>query len=240
MGVITTTVSVKMPMTTFVAAALLAFCSTGDLQAASIDYALGSTNSSAASIWSTGGALSKVEGINIDVRDVLGRDTPAHAGELLPFSDALFAFSSGTFSSSVGSLYTYGPHGSFNVVGSFDFNQNGSIEAAEQNRTLLSGTIGTLTLDRSNSSTYQIKNAVLNVTDYALASYFGYPVGTFFNGIMNLSFNVTDVPDEFQGGSTTNGGITTSPVPVPAAAMLMFSGLAGLVGLRRRISSPAG
>jgi hypothetical protein len=55
--------------------------------------------------------------------------------------------------------------------------------------------------------------------------------------MMNLAFNVGEVPEEFQGGGTT-GDISTSPVPtpVPAAALLMFSGLAGLLGVRRKIT----
>ncbi len=218
-------------------AVCLMVCCAGEARAASVDYTL-SDHDETSVIWSTGGPNSTIEGRNIAVKDVLGLSTPMNAGEILPFTDALFAFTSGTFSNANGNLYTYGSGGTFNVKGSFDFDKSGTIEAGEENVTLLSGTIGSLILDKSNTK-YSISNAALSVTDYALASYFGYPAGTLFTGAMNLAFNTTTVPDEFQGGGTS-GNISTSPVPVPGAAMLLFSGLAGLFGFRRKASDVLG
>jgi len=230
-------------MTTGTAAVLavcLMACYAGGAQAATVDYTLGSETSTTARIWSAGGVNSTIVGEGIVVKDVLGLSTPANSGVTLPFSNALFAFTSGTFSNSSGNLYTYGSGGAFNVKGSFDLNNNGTLEANENNVTLLAGSIGALTLDKSSSTQFKITSAELSVTDYALASYFGYPVTTLFNGMMNLAFNVSGVPDAFQGGDSTNGGISTSPVPVPAAALLMFSGLAGLFGFRRKASDVLG
>jgi len=213
-----------------VLAVCLMACCAGEARAASVDYTL-SGNSH---IWSSGGINSTVQGDNIKVSDVIGVNTPANSGAALPFSDALFSFTSGTYASSNGDKYTYGSNGTFNVIGSFDLNGNGTLESGEKSISLLSGTIGPLVLDRSSASQYKISSSNLTVTNYALASYFGYPVGTLFTGAMNLAFNVSTVPDDFQGGEGTSGDISTNPVPLPGAAMLLFSGLAGLFGLRRR------
>jgi len=228
----------KIPrLLTAVVATCLLFGASLESKAATIDYTLGDYAQATSVIWSTGGPLSTVNGANIAVKDVVGFNTPTNAGMTLPFSDALLSFTSGSYGGATGSLYTYNAGGTFSVIGSFDFNSNGNLESGETNVTLMSGTVGALTLDKSNSSQYHITNTVLSVTDYALAGYFGYPASTLFNGMMNLAFNVGEVPEEFQGGGTT-GDISTSPVPtpVPAAALLMFSGLAGLLGVRRKIT----
>ncbi len=224
-----------------VLAVCLMVCCAGEARAATVDYTLGDSAQATSVIWSDGGPLSNVNGTSIAVKDVVGFDTPANAGTTLPFSDALLSFTSGTYSGSNGNLYTYKAGGTFSVIGSFDFNSNGSYDSGETGVTLMSGTVGALTLDKSNSSQYRITNTALSVTDYALAAYFGYPANTIFNGIMNLAFNIGNIPEEFQGGGTT-GDISTSPVttPVPAAALLMFSGLAGLFGFRRKTVEPTG
>lgn len=229
MGGISEKIQRGTPGLAAVLAVCLMACCAGEARAASVDYTL-SGNSH---IWSSGGINSVVQGDNIKVSDVIGLNTPVNSGVTLPFSDALFSFSSGTYAYSNGDKYTYGANGTFNVTGSFDLNGNGTLESGEKNITLLSGTLGPLVLDRS-ASQYKISSSNLTVTDYALASYFGYPVGTLFTGAMNLAFNVSTVPDDFQGGEGTSGHITTNPVPLPGAAMLLFSGLAGLFGVRRR------
>ncbi|GEM_PF-2956109 len=223
---------------TLVSAACITIYSADHAKAASnIDYTLGDKPSTSL-VWSTGGALSTVNGSNISVEDLIGINTPENSGVSLPFTDALFSFTSGTYRSNTGSFYNYSAGGTFKVVGSFDFNGNGNIDASETNLTLLSGTMGAMTLDKSTANRYEINNTALAITDYALASYFGYPSGTLFNGVMNLAFNVGELPEAFQGGGT-DGDISTtptSPVPVPAAAFLMFSGLAGLLGFRKNSS----
>jgi hypothetical protein len=79
--------------------------------------------------------------------------------------------------------------------------------------------------------------------DNTLEEYLGIPTDTHYSGNLNLSFNVTGTPspgDAFDSKYTqVKSGDFINDVPVPASALLLGTGLLGLVGLcyrRKRIS----
>ncbi|MBT0666196.1 hypothetical protein KI809_17935 [Geobacter pelophilus] len=192
----------------------------------SINYGINSTTAPSR-IWSEGGT-GPIKGTSINIVDVMGLNTSRNQGSH-PIVSGTLDFTSGLYQNSASKIDTYGDNGTFKILGNFDVNGDGTVET---NATLLSGTINSLSLDRSNSSRYSISNAKLTVTENALASYFGYGAGTKFTGLMNLNFSV--LPSAFDGGATNNGNISTSPVPLPAAISLFVPAVAGLFGLRRR------
>lgn len=203
-----------------------------------IDFGMESLTSGVISYDGIGGPL---VGTDIQVDNVIGIDTPFHAGiPSLEISGGLLNFATGNFdgAGTSPSSWNFLPGGEITLTGSINF--PGSLGAIDA--TWLKGSFQGASVIEFGSS---YKFAVAVFTDNKLCPIIGYyygdtiPDDTTFLGGFNLSFIAEGVPPgAFTSTTLLSGDLTNTPVPVPASVLLLGSGLLGLVGvprLRRRI-----
>ena len=178
-------------------------------------------------------------GTGINVTEVTGLNTPSNSSSMNIINDGLLNFRTGPLQSysSYGDIHTwiFNGGGYVNVTGSIP-----DMGIAET--TLMSGvfsTAGTTYLDfNSNDNCWFV--AFAGFTDKKneeLLNYYGMPKVDYY-GNFNISFEVQGYADVFDGFVSTHvlsGDITNHPVPIPASALLLGSGIAGLIGFGKRI-----
>jgi hypothetical protein len=159
-------------------------------------------------------------GTDIAVLNVVGLDTPLNAGVTIPITNGLLNFATGNFIGVSGPEFEFGTGGSFTITGSGVTLLQGSFikNAAGEGPELEPGAPGPL----FSADYVDVKNS-------RLAAFFGVPVNE--TGSINLRFNGALDVDGFK--LTSLSGDCTN-VPVPPTALLLGSGLLGLVGLRFR------
>lgn len=177
-------------------------------------------------------------GTNIQVDNVVGLNTPLHLAQKSTCVSCLLNFSSGDFTgyNAATKTWTFNGGGAISIIGGIDFTDNTSIPDIATGSTLLSGTFTAASVTKLPTGFYDFRIAAGSFDDTknsVLLSYYGLPEVS-YKGSMNLSFSAT--PNGTYGFTSTavrSGDIINAPVPLPAAAWLLASGLIGLAGRRR-------
>lgn len=151
-------------------------------------------------------------------------------GENLDPGNALFLNFDPTKASALSSL-------SFSLTANTGFSQAASVQTGENLFKAdgdgsfdikFSYESSTKAFTNGQSQTYLISGSSISVNDFIFES---YPGGG--NGVWLGAVHVQNTP----AGAGGSAWVGAQPVPVPAAAWLLGSGLLGLVGIRRKISS---
>ena len=180
-------------------------------------------------------------GLNIEVDQVIGINTPLLSGTPYNLINGLLNFQTGSFVS-----YTSGP-----LMNQWEFGGGGSITLTgtadlpslpDPSGTLMSGEFiynGVVNLEHNiGTNEWLVTFASFNddKNDLLLQKY-GMPDVPYY-GDFNISFEVdgdSDLSDGFTSTQVLSGDISNYPVPIPASALLLGSGIVGLIGFGKRM-----
>jgi hypothetical protein len=210
-------------------------------QATLLDFTLGLVNLAGSSVSFNGQPNGSLKGVNIEVDQVVDKEGVLPA---LAIQGGVLNFTTGPLIGSHLSIPPFTPAewdfgggpGSFITI-------TGAIPALNINNVntvLLSGTFGAASVFNFAGTTFDISGGIFQDTkNPLLLDYFGIPANTpYFDGSFNLSFTVAlnspPPPGAIHSKTVGSGDVFNIPVPVPASALLLGTGLLGLVGLRRR------
>ena len=223
-----------------IAIAALVFVSSPVLAASQIHFDIDSETPGSIS-WA--GGLNPLVGTDIEVDQVIGLGTPQLSGTAYNLIGGLLSFQTGGYVS-----YTPGTNinqwefaggGSLAITGSVDFAGDAPDIA---HTTLMSGVFiynGVVNLEHNfNSNEWLVTFASFNddKNDLLLERY-GMPDVPYY-GDFNISFEVQGDSNLLDGFASTNvlsGDISNYPVPIPASALLLGSGIVGLIGFGKRM-----
>jgi len=206
-----------------------------DLALKSIHFDLAITQPGSASISYGGGSTDPLTGTGISIDRVVGINTTQ--GVLQAVSNGFMSFTTGNllnFSTSGGvSTWTFDKGGSITLTGGI------SNLGIANGSTLFTGTftdIVVISVPVYGSMKFHTAVAAFgDVKNSTLATYYGFADGLKWAGNFNISYYATQqAGGALQSTQVLTGDITNTPVPIPAAAWLLGSGLLGLVALRRK------
>lgn len=175
-------------------------------------------------------------GTNIQVDNVVGTDTPFNSGGSLPLGNGVLNFTTGTFSGGT-SQWNFASGGTITLDGTLDF--DGAGPNLPITATWLTGTLSTATVVPFGGGLNLTFSAFTDLKDPRLIAYFFGPIFdplTQFSGLFHIDFNASGIaPGSFTSTQLGSGDVLNQ-VPIPPTALLLGSGLLGLVGLgwRRR------
>ncbi len=204
--------------------------------ALSIEYSISDTQPANASVHYDPNGDGTLRGVNLSVTGVRGNETAKNPGVTLAITDGNLAFQTGALTSLSGSTYYFGSPGSFTLTGGIS-----ALGLNDANTNLVSGHFisASVTSIDLNTFKFEIVGAALNDYDNSsIYSYFGVPEDDTCSNALALSFIATTLNGSgFTSTNITGGTLVDTPVPtpIPAAAWLLGSGLAGLAGIRRRM-----
>lgn len=214
-------------------AALGVFLVAGSAMAMGLDFGVVfPTPSPPASISYAGGAA-PLMGIEIEVDNVGGLDTPLNNGVVLDLSNATLNFTTGANTG----LWTWGggAASSIEIVGGVPALGLGD------DTVLMTGSFGSAFVARLSNNLKLTGGNFIDIKDPTLLEFFGLPTvdpnGDPFSyvGGFNLSFNAEQntVGEAFTSISVLSGDVPNE-VPEPGTLLLIGTGLLGLAGLGRR------
>ena len=202
--------------------------------AVELDFNLSAPTSGTVTYAGGGGALA---GSNIEVDNVVGLSTPANANVTSVCFSCLLNFNSGTLTGSGpqnGGWWSFGSGGTISITGGVQLQGGTDISLGS---TLLTGNFNNAFVQDLGNQ-FKVTFGSFSDTKHAdLLSYYGLPLGP-YNGALTFLFAATDngVGSAFTSTSVFSGNVVNSPapVPLPAAAWLFGSALAGLAGVLRK------
>lgn len=204
--------------------------------AVQLDFNISAPTSGSISYDGTGGGLI---GTNIEVDNVVGLATPAHANVTSLCVSCVLNFTSGAFLNAGGAntnnngWWRFGSGGSITITGGVQLQGATDIPLGS---TLLSGAF-TSAFVQDLGSQFKVTFGSFTDTKHAdLLSYYGLTPGSPFEGALTLLFGSanTGVGEAFASTSVFSGNVVNAVVPLPAAAWLFASGVIGVLTLGRR------
>ncbi len=169
---------------------------------------------------SYGGGASPLIGVRIEVDNVVGLGTPLQDGVAVDLPGALLNFNTGNLAGSDALHWNFGAGGSISIVWG-DF-------------TLLSGTFSDAIVTHTDDEFKVAVAGFLDTKDPSLTAFYGLPDAGYI-GNFNISFLAEgDVPNAFTSKTVLSGDVINTPVPEPAAMLLLGVGLLGVAGLKRK------
>ena len=203
--------------------------------AVELDFNLSAPTSGTVTYGGGGGALA---GSNIEVDNVVGLSTPANANVTSVCFSCLLNFNSGTLTGSGpqnGGWWSFGSGGTISITGGVQLQGGTDISLGS---TLLTGNFNNAFVQDLGSQFKVTFGSFSDTKNADLLSYYGLTPGAPFQGALTLLFAATDngVGSAFTSTSVFSGSVVNSPapVPLPAAAWLFGSALAGLAGVLRK------
>ena len=190
--------------------------------------------SNAGSVSFLGGATPLL-GTNLQVASVTGFNSPSNPNAVLPIQQGTLNFATGAFTGTgtTGQEWDFGAGGSVSMTGAIP-----SLGITDPHTILLSGSfVGTPFVRpvAAGVNTLAVEGAgFLNLVNPTLASYFGLPIGTTYNGGLTFLFNGAGAPGSpFHNGDYLSGHLTSAPmnsppVPEPSSVLVIGLGFAGL------------
>lgn len=206
--------------------------------AVQLDFNISAPTSGSISYDGTGGGLI---GSNIEVDNVVGLSTPAHAGVTSLCLSCVLNFTSGSLTGAGGpppsgannGWWQFGSGGTITIMGGVQLQGATDIPLGS---TLLSGAF-TSAFVQDLGSQFKVTFGSFTDTKHAdLLSYYGLTPGPPFEGALTLLFGSanTGVGEAFASTSVFSGNVVNAVVPLPAAAWLFASGVIGVLTLGRR------
>ena len=197
-----------------------------------LDFGIGAPTGG--SISYAGGAAPLV-GVDIDVDTVVGLATPSNSNVVYNLISATLSFTTGA--SLAPWVWGGGSNSSIQLYGGVDLDGNGSIGTGDisAGTLLLSGQFGFADVSYYGNEFHITGASFTDEKNSDLLNHYGLPLVD-YSGHFNISFSASygKVGDAFTSSSLLSGDVTNTPVPIPGAVWLLGSGLAGLVGIRRK------
>jgi hypothetical protein len=178
-------------------------------------------------------------GTDIQVNSVVGLGTASNDGVTLNCINCYLNFETGAYTGAAGNLWMFNGGGFITLFGSLDTNGDGNADII--NAMLLSGRF-----NQASNVSYDLGQLVFNIAAGTFAdtknpdllAYYGLPDVGYLGG-MAISFTTAagasqNVGDAFTSTQVLSGDILNTPVPLPAAAWLLGSGLLVMAGVNRR------
>lgn len=194
------------------------------------------------------GGSAPLTGGNIQIDNIIGKDTSLHNNATSTCVSCVVSFMSGSFSSynPATKTWDFSGGGAISVVGGVDFGDNTSINDIAAGTTLLTGIFQRAAVIKLDTGFFDFRIAAGSFTDTkdaTLLAYYGLPTDVPYEGGFNISFSAVQLPNNgftstaLYSGDLVNSpmnstDVVNSPVPVPAAIWLLGSGLLGLVSSR--------
>ena len=210
--------------------------------AVELDFNISAPTSGTISYNGAGGGLT---GLNIEVDNVVGLDTPANANVTSLCVSCVLNFTSGSLSNAGGpppsgnnnGWWSFGSGGSISITGEVQLQGSTDIPVGT---TLMSGTFNNAFVQDLGTQ-FRVTFGSFSDTKHAdLLSYYGLTPGP-FSGALTLLFGSVNggVGSAFTSTSVFSGNVVNAPspvepVPVPAAVWLFGSGLVSLIPMIRR------
>jgi len=175
------------------------------------DWYLGSSGT-----YSWAGGSSALMGANLGIQDVVGNGTPLFNGQAFSITDGLMNFTSGAYNGVAGSTWSWGPGGTFNVMGCIA-GVTATSCTGSNNVVLLSDDFQSITIVPIGGSNFDIEFGQISGTiNAAVASHFGLSSTSFaMSNFVTVSDTTAKAGTAFTGNNL--GGMIDAVDPVATA-----------------------
>lgn len=208
--------------------------------AVSLDFNVGAPTSGSVSF---AGGSNPLIGSNIEVDNVVGLSTPDNENVQAVCLSCVLNFTTGGLTNAGGpplsgsnnGWWRFGSGGSITIIGGVDF--QGVPGDIALGSTLLTGSFNSAFVQDLGVQGFQVTfGTFLDTKHPDLLTYYGLTPGTPFEGAFTLLFASPNpgVGGAFASTSIFSGNVVNTVVPLPAAAWVFASGLAGLVAAKGR------